>query len=883
MQQADNAAAQALDRDVVVWAKPQLVADWGRDGFGDLDTIDDLSDQMARAAVVHSVFDGMPAEVAFLNQSGVPVMNASLAGRSVDGREMNATQYFSPFRADSPLFGLERDGAQVLLDVGPITDDGPQRVRVFTGQVAGLEAPPENNAGLSAVSTTRIALSQFVQPPPQSWAVGSSDTYEVLTGTWLVSWILHRCGVYPSPPPMPGCVIWQPLHGGYGEFLQNFSVDLQEPIATSGMPGLATSNIRVLGSEAFSGSPWEQRTPRWVRGPYVTGLNAYVAPTSARYASMVTSDQMATTSPEVPTYKQERPKWFRQTENTARIECYIRADSPDFDNLSASVSADLVLEMPMPDGPAAAGVGMENLLWTTVHGVNGIPGGADGNPSLLWWIPASDRTPRLRYWDGSVMYSLTSSIAVPEDGLWHYVGAAWSLSEGKLWLNVDGTVSTLTDGAMLTSNLLPVAPLTDDFFDGAVGYGCWLNALVPLSEVQLSTGPDASPATGGWLRDLQWERKAYVYPSSLRLPLAYYPEPQPAYEALQVLAAMEAGSLTIDESDVFHYRPRGWYATVAAQTEAETITTARHAKTPAVRLDSSRVRNVVQVTYTRDQQFTETPNYRGSWLELEAALEIPPGEWVFRLTNDAPFLFPPGYGRLLTISTVDGGPIDQAGLDSLESGAAVVEDYGTFYTINTEPDGGGSVVEGGILAFIDAIHSFASIDVRFVNSTGRTVYLVNDVITPVGIRVPFLRMTGASAALVSDAELVTYDASVEERGIRTLAVRTALPVSRRMAHQLARGVIGQTARPVPVIDSIGVFGDPRRQVGDLARITDPQQTGVDGQFRVYQVEHASGDDGKYEQTLRLQEAKATGRWGTARWGRFVWAGLESPGIYGEDA
>jgi len=120
---------------------------------------------------------------------------------------------------------------------------------------------------------------------------------------------------------------------------------------------------------------------------------------------------------------------------------------------------------------------------------------------------------------------------------------------------------------------------------------------------------------------------------------------------------------------------------------------------------------------------------------------------------------------------------------------------------------------------------------RFTNQTGLIWYLANNFGYPsLGLSGLPCRQTAASATSVDSS-------TVPLRGERSLVV--GLPqiqtdlAARRTAHRLRCDL----RYPVAVIDKTKIFGDARRQPGDLVRVDDPLRTGAAGVWRIMAVSH----------------------------------------------
>jgi hypothetical protein len=126
---------------------------------------------------------------------------------------------------------------------------------------------------------------------------------------------------------------------------------------------------------------------------------------------------------------------------------------------------------------------------------------------------------------------------------------------------------------------------------------------------------------------------------------------------------------------------------------------------------------------------------------------------------------------------------------------------------------------------------------------------------------------------LSDASVITSRASsITQRGVRGLPVDAPAHQRREDAQRLAQRLLNELAEPTPTIEGVRVFGDPRRQPGDLVEFEDATQTAISGQWRILSVRHVI-DQANYYQDVRLRKALSVGEWqtsGESRWGETLW-------------
>lgn len=340
--------------------------------------IDDLTPLAGGWQVQHHLDDGLPDEVAFISGIGVGQLDADLSAPPAyltDGQPMRPAQYFSPYNVDSPLYGLDRDVAPVKLDHGLVTSAGKERVRVFTGRMENLPVSG-GQTKLIAISDTRVKLMRAVQPPAVYGA------YQGANATWAMSYALHVCGVYPSPPPQDGCRWWAPMHGSFHSFLP-----------ADNKPHLDT----LVFVDGIAG-PSRRLPIEWVDGPYVAGFAGSGLPLVQNVGANTGTNDGIWLEPGAPLITQT---------GKGKLEFWVRGD--------ASNATNYLIRFRMY---ASTGQFVEAGVAATTY------------------------KPFIRFMDGVNDDTFSYSIGVPLDGEWHFVGLSWDIAAEDRWLNLDGVVET---------------------------------------------------------------------------------------------------------------------------------------------------------------------------------------------------------------------------------------------------------------------------------------------------------------------------------------------------------------------------------------------------------------------------------------------------------
>lgn len=132
-------------------------------------------------------------------------MAAALLPLSVEG-ERRAVWWYSRYNTASPLYGLERLGAEVTADVGLVTDAGLEHIRKYTGNLRGL--PVKSTSATASMSSLdyREKLRARVRLPMVVAAAYDEELQPGLSVNWILNEVLQANGVYAIPPNHEQCV-----------------------------------------------------------------------------------------------------------------------------------------------------------------------------------------------------------------------------------------------------------------------------------------------------------------------------------------------------------------------------------------------------------------------------------------------------------------------------------------------------------------------------------------------------------------------------------------------------------------------------------------------------------------------------------------------------
>jgi len=782
--QDSSAAFDAAVTTRRLWMPPRVRTDWADDGYDGDHTIDDLSPQVAsKWTVAHDYDDGYPDAVSFISGSSTPEMETELSGRTVGGVPRTATEYWSPLRTDSPLYGYDRDLAPVTRDVGLITANGPEYVRIFTGQMTNT--PVRGGAvQLKALSGTRLKLMAPVLPP-----AFSGDRTCGLYSCWVVSWVLFTCGIYAGPKIREGSTtLYYSMHGAFRRML-----DAGFPYGNNLGGGEGALALEVTPSNGFG--EFIEDGLDWIDGPYVAAPDLLLTAAVSRRAYQV--------APPLDTSDGQAPA-FSQTGNAGRLEMWIKGDAADVNNApggSASVSrlAGLQLQVTSGSGPVVQlGVNTSRQVYVSVY-------------------------------DGTNTRVLTSASTLPTDGGWYFVGAAYDMTVDKLWVNLNGTVAS-SSTSMLTSAL----PATADAFYSS---GTFLLSYLPFSDVTFSTGAQANPDSYPlWRNDASFAPTARVNRTPDKLVALAETTPREAWQIIVEHAQANLAAMRCDELDAFEFLTPGWWVRDAQQVRAPiVIDTARNAGPMDIDYDPTKIRNTVTVSYGEASLpvwSAESGSARAVFqLATNQEIRISPGVTTIVFTLSTPAAAVGTTFQLLDDITA---PLSESTIG--------VESYATF---NSALDGTGAYQRTGITITVTSWNAGA-VTCRFVNNTASNWYLANNVNVPGFVISGLPVSTTATFVTDSDATSVAQRGSrslpVSAPALQTSAGARRLARNLKMNLRNPRATIGDESTGINVTgdprrqpgDLTGIRDTETGVGGDLWRLQSVRHS-ADGASYTQQV------------------------------------------------
>jgi hypothetical protein len=473
--------------------------------------------------------------------------------------------------------------------------------------------------------------------------------------------------------------------------------------------------------------------------------------------------------------------------------------------------------------------GASGTVVSTFRCILGNENGTGVDVGILSSPSASLRKPFIAL-DDNVVGGNTYSTAFPTDGEWHFVGYSWDIAAGVSKINVDGVVETFTPGITVGNY-----PTMEDWAEDRP----FIGSSLPTSELQITAGVYADGITGQWLLDIPFTPDAIVTPSVIELASIAEKFPREAWELIGSYAQAELASMRTNETDVFEYLGLDWWVQDQQQIIVDTLSTDENSGTLDINIDPTKIYNSIQVAYG------ESANQDTFQLVFttQEVLTIRPGFTTLILSFDPTATEVRGF----TFTNI-------ADADTVEP-----TDTNTI-SVNDSSDGTGSYATSAQVSAVISEWNPGSVSVIITNTSGFDWYTANDKGWPT-------LTIGAKALITRSASVVERNtAGIARRGERSLTVSAPAIQSRYDARRLALRLLSALRKPTPVADEIEVFGDPRRQPGDLVTMADPTATKASGQWRVQSITHQSRNS-EYTQRIRIRPALGIGIVGTSRVGQ----------------
>jgi hypothetical protein len=277
MQTASATLAAAIDAPVR-YPLVRLRVDWDRSGsFTDL-PVKDLTADVTSMRLSNELTSDLPLAVKLFAGSSASESTVTLAHRGPDNApEQHGGWYYSPANAASPLAAYDRKDAPCLLEVGCLTEAGPEYLTVLTGYVRSLEATSGGRNATMRISDGAESMRGQNRLPPviADGATSGSVQRPGLNTTFLADWVARQAGYHASPPPRANCLFSATMHGsGWPEVgrLQEFHGNFGSKLSFSPTPEFPSA-ARWVQAVNTDGSPGQEMNYILAAGPGTTGTN----------------------------------------------------------------------------------------------------------------------------------------------------------------------------------------------------------------------------------------------------------------------------------------------------------------------------------------------------------------------------------------------------------------------------------------------------------------------------------------------------------------------------------------------------------------------------------------------------------------------------------
>lgn len=791
MQTASAEFDDAINSPTVVLVGAKVYADWNQDGTYDENSIEDLTRQVGDSLKVTQSFDdGMPSGLTNTTGNGVSTLDFSATGIIVSGASFSGSQYFSPLRSDSPIYGYARDVAPMKVEQGIVTSAGPETIRIFTGKMTNTPVDGRE-ASVTGISATRIALSQVIRLPA---VIGYLEGLET---EWPILYALAACGFYQNPPPRIGCRLWMPMCGSIHPMIPS-----DNSVHTDSIAPLSRYIFRNPNKFRPDGEPSYLDAQPFIDGPHGRAPALYVRNDEVlRIGNYVEKFWITTPS------SSHDDDLFSQTANKGRFECWVKSDNITLPS-SPPPTVSYLMQLYINYDPGNEYI--QCVITTDYDLIIGINDGT-GPP-----MPINIYGP-----------------SIPNDGQWHFVGFAWDISNDQFWITLDNTSPIVSGVGVSTVNLAITEPdlnttATDSSFD----------SLIPISDVQLTAGVNANPTvTPLWINDVNYfdptspdDVKIEVVSGNMNMTALAETKPIEAWSYIGSIAQTELAAIRTDENDKFCYLGQQYWAQDAQQTVVDTLNTATNVGDLDVTLDYTRVHNVANISYTN---VIAGENWSHVYRQT-AVIRLPIlSTLVFQCVPQSTVVLLYDY----SIATVTGG----------------TEPTTSYITANNIVDGTGVYGTSADVSATVVSWTPGEIIIAVTNHTLTVWYLANN------LNWATIAISG-SAIITGDASVVVEDdVSIAARGYRAVDVSLPQLQDRSTANKVGQYIVDHFGQPLARIEETTVFGDPRRQPGDLITFSDAENTGADGNWRLMAIEHNKGE-GTYTQRIKLEKTYPTGIW-----------------------
>lgn len=690
-----------------------------------------------------------------------------------DRPQLDGTGYFSPLNSDSPVYGFDRDTADLTASTNHVSLDGTgtETTRIFTGQMAGIDLA-DRTAEMVGVSRTRLLLDNLHTLPTVN------GDREGATTDWLATYLLSWGKQFPGIATSEFTRWWAPWHGSLHPHLDG-----------------STAYAATYLYDVDRGSPYGpyKGVPLAVAdGPFVSAMYGEQKAGTV-LENVVVADRNWPT--DVP--GQDNPKLadpLSQLNTVGRFSCWVRGDD---------TSSDPIM---LPDDNAkslflftlwnTSSLGLQNYVRLAVN----------KNRSFTVWI-------------GSAL-TLTGG-DLPIDGQWHFLCFTWDYAQGAGYFQRDGVFWNIT-GRTGASEQLPTSLAAWRAAGGATNLQ--VQSHLPAAELQFEAGlPFNNDATRFYPTPAAPSRNATYRVTNQPIKVIANDVPVQGWSTLQEVAQSTLSWMRVNEQDNVELVPLSYFGETAQMTvdTLNVLDTAFNAGELALGLDPTQTRNVVTLEYKE----TRVGSNRESVLELTTGILIPTGTTFVTFALDKPIAEPHGGG------TWYGSTPDVQKLTAAQVAGTNPIQNENVMSVNTRLDGTGAVLTTSSVTARVVDWDSSTVTVRFINGYGKRLALSNN-----GSQIPFLRILGYPIVATDAFSTSRDNGSITRRRERALTTGVRWIQDRTTAEQVGSTMATILARPRPVIN-VTVQGDPRRTPGKLCQIVDSTGVRADGTWRILSIRH----------------------------------------------
>lgn len=192
----------------------EFMVDWNRNGLYD-HSLSDLTEVCESISLERGITGSLPAETTLIEGFSAAQLTVSLGGRR-SGDVLQLAQALSPYRTDSPLYGVDRGLVPCKWSVGVRTSTGSNPlIRKFTGYLVTPKVESKSRTvTLICRDGVELLHKQLNLPLFAHFDYQLPITSQRINSQWVIDYALRQNGIYQSPPMSQGCIFSVTGHGG---------------------------------------------------------------------------------------------------------------------------------------------------------------------------------------------------------------------------------------------------------------------------------------------------------------------------------------------------------------------------------------------------------------------------------------------------------------------------------------------------------------------------------------------------------------------------------------------------------------------------------------------------------------------------------------------